>query len=152
MNCRCQHCRLDHRDAGDQARPPGVHLVIATDLLGFTFTRKNGKKGKGGVAFLVRDDLLAYEHTEHAGDGAVDPNTLWIRVPLVVPPLQVGVTCLSPTTLTHNAALQHFARIDRATRAAKDACYVWILVDDLNLPGLRVQQQGDWRSDRPVGG
>ena len=104
------------------------------------------------MAFRVRDYLLAYEHMGHAGDGAADPNTLWIRVSLVVSSLQFGVTYLSPTSLTHSAALQHFARIDRATRAAKDACYVWILVDDLNLPGLRVQQQGDWRSDRPVGG
>ena len=63
-------------------------------------------------------------------------------MPLVVPPLQVEVTYLSPTPLTHNAALPHFARIDRVTRAVEDAGYVWILVGDLNSPGLRMQQRG----------
>ena len=130
----------------------GAHLLIAADLPGFTFTRKDGKKGKGGVAFRVRDYLLAYEHMGHAGDGAADPSALWIRVPLVVSPLQVRVTYLSPTSLTHNPALQYFAQIDRATRVAGDAGYVRILVGDLNSPGLRVRQQGAWHRDHPTGG
>lgn len=130
----------------------GAHLLIAADLPGFTFTHKDGKKGKGGVAFQVRDYLLAYEHMGHAGGGTADPNTLRIRVPLVVPPLQVRATHLSPTSLTYNAALQHFVRIDRATRVAGDAGYVRILVGDLNSPGLRVRQQGAWHRDHPAGG
>jgi hypothetical protein len=88
----------------------------------------------------------------HAGGGTADPNTLRIRVPLVVPPLQVRATHLSPTSLTYNAALQHFVRIDRATRVAGDAGYVRILVGDLNSPGLRVRQQGAWHRDHPTGG
>ena len=120
---------------------PNSNLIISTDLSGFSCTRKDVKKGNGGVAFLVRDDLLAYEHTEH---GVVDACTLWIRVPQVQPPLQIGVTYLSPTALSHNSAHQHFTRIDKVTLEAESAGYAWILVGDFNAPGLRWPQQGAW--------
>ncbi|KAJ1451212.1 hypothetical protein M885DRAFT_570233 [Pelagophyceae sp. CCMP2097] len=120
---------------------PNAHLVTGTDLPGFSIIRKDMTKGKGGVCFLIRDGINAYEHTELGID---DPSTLWIRVTHVVPALQIGVTYLSPTELTVTRARTHFSRIDQVIRAAEAAGLAWILLGDFNSRGLNVAQSGRW--------
>ncbi|KAJ1446998.1 Endonuclease/exonuclease/phosphatase [Pelagophyceae sp. CCMP2097] len=112
---------------------PAAHIVTGTDLPGFSIIRKDVKKGKGGVCFFVRDDILVYEHTEV---GISDLSTLWIRAPQVLPPLQIGVTYLSPTDLSARRAHEHFFLIDKVTSAAEAAGLEWILLGDLNARGL----------------